>query len=370
MIREEFERRILHGLCCEWKTKAHQLRPSESSGFVQPLFAIRDLKSKWGYWSPEKREISLSADLVHNHSWGAVREVLFHEMAHQFAEQVLHGRNEPPHGPSFRRACHVLRANHRASAGHPLPDKILSGEPGGRELGILSKIRKLMALGRSENAFEAEAAMAKAHELLRNHRLHGGLGPEKENFMSALLGKPALRHYQEHYALSGLLQDFYFVYGVWVPAYALDRAGMGTVLEITGRMHNVKTASYVHDFVTRFIQDRWKDYGGPGRLNRHRKTDFSLGIIEGFRKKLAQGSSIGKDPGSGLSLLALKDRDLERQVAHRYPHLRKIRGRPVRRDAKIISDGIAVGRNLILHSGIEEPANWEIRRLPAPHLKR
>lgn len=369
MIRENLERSILHGLCCEWKSKAHQLKPVERKGFVQPLFAIRDLKSRWGSWSPDKREISLSAELVYNHSWGAVREVLYHEMAHQYAEQILHGRHEPPHGPSFRRACHTLRANPKASAGHPLLDQRLSDDPAGREPRMLSRIRKLMALGRSDNSFEAEAAMAKAHELLRNQHLDGGPGPDKETFISALVGQPALRHSQEHYALSNLLQDFYFIYGVWVPAYALDRARMGTVLEITGRIHNVKTACYIHDFVSRFIEARWNDYGGSRPLNRRRKTDFSLGIIEGFRKKLEDRKPNGKAPSGGLSLVAWKDRELERQLAYRYPRLRRIRGRPVRRDATVIRDGMAVGRNLVIHGGIEEPASREIRCLPFPGSK-
>jgi len=365
MIREDLQHPILHGLCCEWKTKASQVKPSESKGFVQPLFAIRDFKSRWGSWSSEKREIALSRELVYRHSWGAVREVLFHEMAHQYAEQVLHGRNERPHGPSFHRACHVLRANPRASTGHLLLDQRLSNDSAGREPGILSRVRKLMALGQSENVFEAQAAMAKAHELLRKHQLDGGAGQEKGDFISTLVGQPALRHSQEHYALSNLLQDFYFVCGVWVPAYALDRARMGTVLEITGRIHNVKTASYVHDFVMRFIESRWMDYGGPGRLNRHRKTDFSLGIIQGFRKKLADGATCAQNPGRGLSLVALGDRELQNQVAYQYPHLRRIRGRAVRRDEKVIRDGVALGRNLVLRKGIEDPADREIRMLPA-----
>ena len=365
MIRDKLERTLLHGLCCEWKTKASQVKPSESKGFAQPLFAIRDLKSKWGYWSSEKREISLSKDLVYNHSWGAVRDVLFHEMAHQYAEQVLHGRNEPPHGPSFRRACHVLRANPNASTGHLLLDQRLSDVSAGREPRILSRVRKLMALGRSENSFEAQAAMAKAHELLSNHQLDGGAGQEKGDFISTLVGQPALRHSQEHYALSNLLQDFYFVCGVWVPAYALDRARMGTVLEITGRIHNVKTASYVHDFVMRFIEARWKEYTGAAPLNRHRKSDFGMGIIQGFRKKLADGATCAQNPGRVVSLVALGDRELENQVAYQYPHLRRIRGRAVRRDEKVIRDGVVLGRNLVLRKGIEDPPTQEIRMLPA-----
>jgi len=365
MIGEDLQHPILHGLCCEWKTKASQVKPSESKGFVQPLFAIRDFKSRWGSWSSEKREISLSRELVYHHSWGAVREVLFHEMAHQYAEQVLHGRNEPPHGASFQKACHVLRANPKASTGHLLLDQRLSRDSADREPGILSRVRKLMALGRSENVFEAQAAMAKAHELLRNHQLDAGAGEEKEAFISTLLGQPALRHSQEHYALSNLLQDFYFVCGVWVPAYVLDRARMGTVLEITGRRPNVKTASYVHDFVVRFIEARWKEYTGATFLNRHRKSDFGMGIIQGFRKNLADGATCAQNPDRGVSLVALKDRQLEKQVAYRYPHLRRVRGRAVRRDEKVIRDGVAIGRNLVLRKGIEDPATREIRMLPA-----
>ncbi len=57
----------------------------------------------------------LSRNVVLNHSWDAVREILLHEMAHQFAEQVLGASNEPPHGPKFKRACYLLRANPSAS---------------------------------------------------------------------------------------------------------------------------------------------------------------------------------------------------------------------------------------------------------------
>lgn len=364
MIRDDFERLVLHGLCSEWKTKALQLRPSERRGFLPPHFAIRDLKSRWGTWSLDKSEISLSSELVHNYSWGAVREVLFHEMAHQYATQVLHCRNEPPHGPTFRKACHVLRANPKASAGHPLLDQKLVDGPGCREERILSRVTKLTALAQSDNPYEAEAAMTKAHELLRNHQMELDAHTEKQDFMSALVGKPALRHSREHYALSNLLQEFYFVRGVWVPAYALDRARMGTALEITGRIHSVKTACYVHDFVMRFIEGRWKSYGGQRRLTRHRRTDFSVGIIQGFQKTLAVRKQAGKKPVGSSSVVPWKDGALDEQIAYRYPRLRQIRGRPLRADAKVIRDGVAIGRNLVVHRGIEERPNMEIRKLP------
>ncbi|MBN1102336.1 MAG: SprT-like domain-containing protein, partial [Deltaproteobacteria bacterium] len=146
MISQDFERLVLHGLCCEWQGAAMELRPPERKGLVQPLFAIRDLKGRWGTWSSELREISLSSDLVHHHPWDAVREVLLHEMAHQVADQVLHARNETPHGPAFRKACRMLRANPRASGNRPLLDQRLSDDFRQGEEKILVRIRKLMAL--------------------------------------------------------------------------------------------------------------------------------------------------------------------------------------------------------------------------------
>ncbi len=45
----------------------------------------------------------LSRNVVLNHSWDAVREILLHEMAHQFAEQVLGASNEPPPRPEVQK---------------------------------------------------------------------------------------------------------------------------------------------------------------------------------------------------------------------------------------------------------------------------
>jgi len=89
LIQEEIERRILHGLACEWEEALWVLDSPYEELMRKPLFSLGDMKSKLGEWSREKREICLSRNLVLNHSWDAVREVLLHEMAHQFADEVL-----------------------------------------------------------------------------------------------------------------------------------------------------------------------------------------------------------------------------------------------------------------------------------------
>jgi hypothetical protein len=112
-----------------------------------------------------------------------------------------------------------------------------------------------------------------------------------------------------------------------------------------------------------FIEGRWKDYTRDRKLSRYRKTDFAVGILEGFRKRLEEPAIPGKQAGVGLSLMKIEDRELESQVAYRYPHLRQIQGRRLRRNEAVHRDGMRMGRNLVLHKAIEARGRPEGKRL-------
>jgi hypothetical protein len=165
-IETELERRMLHGLACEWDAALWVLDDVHRRRMKKPLFSILDLKNTWGSWSSKNGEICLSRRLVTTHPWDAVRDVLLHEMAHQMAEQVLGGMGETPHGTAFLKACHLLRANPKASGTYPLLQDLIHREQTDRNDRILIRIKKLLALAQSRNRFEAEAAMLKAHELI------------------------------------------------------------------------------------------------------------------------------------------------------------------------------------------------------------
>ena len=118
-LRQQLERRILHGLALEWEAALGVLGPYNRSRMRKPFFRLKALKDRLGYWSGDRREICLSTGLVFRHPWDAVREVLIHEMAHQFAHEVLGAQNGPAHGAQFHEACHLLRANPKASGSYP-----------------------------------------------------------------------------------------------------------------------------------------------------------------------------------------------------------------------------------------------------------
>lgn len=352
--REELERRILHGLACEWETALWNLSETHRKRMKRPLFGLGSMKGRCGYWSPEKREIRLSRELVLNHPWDSVREVLLHEMAHQLAQEVLDSVGESPHGPEFRRACHLLRADSRASVEWSPLDERIARCGNGPQDSILRRVKKLMALAQSRNRHEAEAAMAKARELVLKYNADIIERQESREHVSVFVGRPALRHPRYHYRLACLLQDFYLVCGIWVPAYVLEKGKMGRVLEISGTADNVQTAGYVHDFVLNFIDARWRKYNENSGLSLHRKTDFADGIIRGFIEKLKERECEKKAGAENLDLVSIQDPLLMEHMAHRYPHTTKFSRRVSGLDKRVLQDGMRAGRRMVISKGIVE----------------
>jgi hypothetical protein len=186
---------------------------------------------------------------------------------------------------------------------------------------------------------------------------------EPRNFISEFVGKPALRHSRDVYLLANLLQEFYFVEGIWVSAYVLARGKMGRVLEISGTPHNVEIAGYVYDFVQHYSRCQWQEYNEQKGLNHFRKTDFLVGIIKGFRKKLESQYTKGKTVNHQLSLIKIKDPLLEEYTAYKYPHITRFKRTATRQDARVIKDGIQIGKKMVLHKAITEKGGYKNRLL-------
>ena len=359
----ELEHRILHGLACEWEAALYVLDPAHRRLMKQPLLSIRSMRSRWGYWVGSNNEICLNRLLVHKYSWDSVREVLLHEMAHQMSEQVFGAVTEKPHGPAFKKACHYLRANPKASGNHPpLTERIHRNlKPGADK--IMQRVQKLLSLAQSHNRHEAEAAMLKAHELIGKYNLALVEQNKRRDFISVFAGKPALRHPREAYNLANLLLDFYFVQGLWAPAFVLEKDKMGRVLEISGTREHIQMAHYAYDFISSFINREWSHYNRAKKLTRRHKTDFAVGIIEGFRSQLAAQSQQKKIQSSrpSRSLIHVSDPMLDDYFAYRYPHTVSIQKKALHQDKTVLKDGIRIGRKMVLSKGIVHKKRGKVK---------
>lgn len=366
ILQEELERRILHALSCEWETSLKYLDSPCSNIMLLPSFSLGDMKNIWGCWIKHKHEICLSRELVFNHSWDSVCEVLLHEMAHQYADEVLFAYNESPHGHSFRQACNLLHANPKASGNYKPLDKRAFSDLNLEEDKIMRRIRKLMALSESANKHEAEAAITKAHELISKYNKEIIEYNKSREFVSIFLGKPALRHNRMEYSLCSLLKKFYFIKGLWVPSYVFEKEKMGTVHEISGTAQNIQTASYIYDFVLNYIEMKWRLYNKNKKLNMYRKIDFGFGIIKGFSSKLSiqrkKNVYLKSKPIDSYSIISLDDPMLDEYFKKRFPRIRKIKKNAHIEDKKVLADGARIGENMVIHKGIVEK-NYRISGL-------
>ncbi len=356
------ERRVLAGLACEWELAAAELEPRYRQRLFRPLLRLSNTPGRLGQWDAAKREISLSRPLALEHPWDDIRDVLRHEMAHQLAETLLAADGQPPHGPAFHQACLMLRADPAAAGGRPLHKRLAEADPASADPRY-GRIRKLLALAQSRNAHEAEAAMLKAHELMARHHITTLTRDPRRTFVSVFLGPPALRHFKEAYYLANLVQDFYFVQGIWVPAFVVAKEKMGRVLEVSGTPANVAQAGYVFTFVNRHIDRRWDEMGAHRRLTRYQKSDFAVGIIEGFRQKLER-EQLPTTPAAERALIRLSDPRLSAYLRQRYPHTSHIRRGGGQRDLDIYQRGRQFGEQMVIHRGISDRSGKVKGRLP------
>jgi hypothetical protein len=330
----------------------------------RPVFEIQDFGSKWGEWDGLRRRISLSWRLVSEHPWMSVREVLRHEMAHQMAEELLGWRGEP-HGEPFRYACRILNADPRASHEYVAAKDVLLREDEPDEDRVLSRVRKLLALGQSSHRHEAEAAMAKAHELIARHSLDLQAGGKPLTYCSLSLGEPVARHATADYALGQLLSDFYLVETLWISAWAMSSRRMGKILEVSGTRENVLMASYVFDFLQRTIEEQWKVEGSTHRYSVRRRNDFALGLLAGFRERLAAKDAELAREGEGIkALVTHRDAGLIRYFRERYPNVRMIGRGSGRIDPEAHEAGREVGRKTVITRPIDRNTSTAPRCLP------
>nr|MBL0715651.1 DUF2786 domain-containing protein [Desulfobacterales bacterium] len=225
------------------------------------------------------------------------------------------------------------------------------------------RIRKLLALAQSQNANEAEAAMLKAHELMARHHITTLETDPARSFVSIFMGQPGLRHFKEAYFLANLIQDFYFVQCIWVPAFVVRKGRMGRVLEVSGTSPNVAQAGFVFEFVSAHIDRRWQALTRNQRLTRYQKSDFAVGVVEGFRHKLEQEQLPDCRPRE-RALIRQTDPRLSAYLHRRYPHTSRIQRGRGRRDPDVYRHGLKVGEKMILHRSITHTSRNSKRKLP------
>jgi hypothetical protein len=273
-----------------------------------------------------------------------VIEVLKHEMAHQFVDEVLRLGDEVAHGPAFRQVCQE-RGIDPSATGMPRAVSAATGDSR-----LIDRISKLLALAESPNIHEAQAAMAAAQRLMLKHNIESITRRVGATYSFRHVGTPSGRINEYERILAAILTDHFFVECIWVPVWRPLEGKKGSVLEICGTPENLELAEYVHHFLLHTSERLWKEHRKKYaiRKNAERRT-FLSGVMSGFRDKLVLQKAAQRQEG----LVWVGDGDLDRYFRVRHPRVRWARYASGNR-SDAYAYGHEAGRQIVLHKGVRQ----------------
>ena len=347
--RSALEAALLRELAETWDEIAHNHFNSSGGGpayarrdktaLRRPVLALSDQERRLGEWIRSQRTIAISRRLVVTQPWGVVREVLKHEMAHQYVDEVLRIHDESAHGPAFRRVCEAHGFDGSA-AGTPAA----GGEAAGPMAVVLRRIARLLALAESPNVHEAAAAMNEARRLMLLHNIDAGASPEAPGYAFRHVGEVKARNDVAEKVLAGILSRHFFVSVIWVPAYLPLEVRRGRVLELCGTPANLEVAVFVHGFLMATGERLWRAHKQAAGIQSDRdRRRFIAGVMMGFDEKLDAGARQSRQEG----LVVHADAQREAYLRRRYPR-RTNRGGGAIEQTPAYEQGRAAGRKIVL----------------------
>ena len=374
-IEESLSRSLLRGLCWEYE-QALRKAPAglDPQIALRPNILLAEMR-KLGTADAETWTIRINAEFAAAQRFDAVRDVFLHEVAHLWASVHPEGRTQADHGPVFRSLCNRLGADPAAARSRESFAAPRGSPRDGRDERLdrlRVKVRKLLSLARSPFPEEARAAAAKASELIARHHLSEIEEGRPREFTSRYLCAPARRHPRHVFLIANILQRFFFVEAVWVPAWVVAKGCVGNVPEISGRPHDIELALYVFDFIENTIRRQWDMARGAHGFTGRDYRQFALGVASGFYSQLEEERSRlseriraerAAEAGAGrfggrpcTDLVNVFDPALGAYLRQRYGRLRAI-GRPGLALRSSYYAGRKVGREMVLSRGLESHSN-------------
>ncbi|HMA91312.1 MAG TPA: DUF2786 domain-containing protein [Polyangiaceae bacterium] len=317
------------------------------SSLVRPVLAFVDRQQRLGQWHSAERRLELSERLLFEHGWGVLVEVLKHEMAHQYVDEVLHLCDEGPHGEAFRKVCEA-RGIDASAAGLPR-----AAEKNDERAKRIDQLTKLLRLAQSSNVHEAAAATSAAQRLMLKYNLSELESGPTHSYSHRHLGTPTGRVTEAERILACILGEHFFVQVIWVSVYRPFEEKRGSVLEICGTPENLELASFVYHYLLESAERLWGAYKQEHQVRGNaQRREFMAGVLTGVRDRLATDRRRSEREG----LIWVGDGELTSYFRRRHPHIRWIRG-----TAKIRPDawdkGRDAGRSLEITKPLREAKN-------------
>ena len=337
-LTAELEAAAVRALAATWEDYNYQYFRSMLRA---PMILLAELQGVYARWVRGGRRIEFARGALTTLTWGQIDEVLKHEMAHQYVDEVLGRTDETAHGPAFQRVCADRGIDARASGAPELA-------PTAADKQVLERIARLLALAESPNEHEAQAAMSAARKLMLKHNLDASHAKAARGFIFKHLGEVSTRIDEAASWVGTILSEHFFVEIITVRVWRVREGRHGSVLEVTGTPENVSMAEYVHSFLHHTADALWTLHKRQQRIAGDRdRRQFRAGVMRGFLEKL----NAERKSNEAAGLIWVGDPALQDHFRRRYPRIRHMaRGGGARGDA--YDHGRAHGRDLVLHKGV------------------
>lgn len=220
---------------------------------------------------------------------------------------------------------------------------------------VVEKIKKLLALARSDNEHEASRAAEQAHKLLLRHNLTEQTVKERPSSDYSRLGvdRRIFARVEDKF-VDGLLQQFFFVKVVMSRHARADGGGgnsnsawyeRDTIL--IGTKPNIEVAAYVRQFLIDKFRKLWLEYKRETGSRPRAQQSYYLGLTKGLSNKLKEQQRRVEDE---MALILVRDPMLDELVKH----IRNKSTSSIRADQETIEDGIEDGKKIKIQRSLEE----------------
>ncbi len=344
----------------------------------QPVLQISHSKRQLGAWSGASRTISISHFLIMDHPWTVTLQVLKHEMAHQMCCELFHSESTG-HGPEFKRACRqigveevfqhaVSDLGHQIAAGRSLSECTENGRR------LIEKIRKLLALGRSDNEHEAALAVQRAGEMLARYNLNLSSLALEAQLLHRTINTGWKRMPVYCKAVCTLLQQHFSVRVIYGSIYDPHQDVSFKTVELLGSEENVLTAEHCYYFLENRLQTLWDNnkssFSGKSRIAR---KSYFLGLLAGFNEKLAaaaaamsseEKTTMKKGAASHSQAVEIKfDKQLDLFIAQRFPRLKRARRKRGYVDRATYEQAVTTGKDITFNKPVQSSTQSGTRLL-------
>lgn len=321
----------------------------EYSGHTYPIhLVVFSAQDKLGYFDPHTYQIGLHQSLMYSVKDHVLKNILRHELAHYIC--FIRGfQDQTPHGHYFQDTCkqfHWDEAISKASLDIEKANEI-EGDLASEKL--MTKIKALLKLAKSDNTHEAELATLKANQLILKHNI------KNLDQVDKIICVDNVLTYKQKSAKLSCIYDILKHFLVR-PVFIYGQKQVS--LEVSGSKENLELARYIANFLDQELENLWNKAGDL--KGKKAKNSFFLGIARGYElKNQKMTDSFSSEEKHALIKI---ENELSSDLNKIYKRL-SVSSTTRSRDANAFNQGKSVGKSLTINSAIKNKTktlllNW------------